>query len=80
LGFPLKKREDSVNTYTVPEIRRKISWVKPTVTTSATKPEPALSINEYDNILKIISNMALVMERSPKAFSKWMKRALDNIS
>lgn len=70
LGFPLKKREDSVNTYTVPEIRRKISWVKPTVTTSATKPEPALSINEYDNILKIISNMALVMERSPKAFSK----------
>ena len=70
LGFPLKKREDRVNTYTVPEIRRKISLIKPTATTSAAKLESALSVEEYDNILKIISNMALVMERSPKAFSK----------
>lgn len=76
LGFPLKKREDSVNTYTIPEIRRKISLAKPTATISATKPEAVLSIEEYDNILKIISNMALVMERSPKAFSKMDEESL----
>lgn len=70
LGFPLMKREDNINSYTVPEVRKKISLVKPTVTTSATKPEPTLGITEYDNILKIISNMALVMEKSPKAFSE----------
>lgn len=70
LGFPLKKRKDSTNTYTVPEIKRKITLVKPTATTPATKLEPAISMEEYDNILEIISNMALVMERSPKAFSK----------
>ena len=70
LGFPLKKRKDSIDTYTVAEFKRKISISRPTATTSAIKPEPTLSITEYDNILKIISGMALVMERSPKAFSE----------
>ncbi|MBI2647410.1 hypothetical protein HYW99_02945 [Candidatus Woesearchaeota archaeon] len=70
LGFPLKKRKDSIDTYTIAEFKRKISISRPTATTSAIKLEPTLSITEYDNILKIISGMALVMERSPKAFSE----------
>ena len=70
LGYPLKKRENSINTYTVPNIKRKIILNKPSITNSAIKPEPTLSVDEYEQILKIISNMALVMERSPTAFDE----------
>lgn len=69
LGFPLKKRKDSKNTYTVPEIKKKVEIKKPTITSSS-KPEPTIDIDEYENILKILSNMTYVMERSPKDFSK----------
>jgi len=32
------------------------------------KPEPALAMQEYENILAVMSNMVAVMERSPAAF------------
>ena len=67
LGFPLKRREDSTNTYTIPEIKKKII-PKPVATTSS-KLEQSISMDDYDHILGIMSNMALVMERSPTAFS-----------
>lgn len=67
LGFPLKKRANAQATYTVPEIRRKIV-PKPTASVEPYKPEPALAIEDYEHILSVINNMALVMERSPKAF------------
>ena len=67
LRFPLKKREDSTNTYTIPEVKRKIT-PKPVATTSS-KMEQSISLDDYDHILGIMSNMALVMERSPTAFS-----------
>ena len=68
LGYPLKKREDRMNTYVAPDIKRKIPFPKPEVI-KAEKPEATLSPSHYDDILKIISNMADTMERSPKAFS-----------
>lgn len=67
LGFPMKKREDTLTTYAVPEIKRKIG-PKPEASTEPFKPEPALTTEEYDHILSIINNMTLVMERSPRAF------------
>lgn len=67
LGFPLKKREDSPKTYVAPVTRKKIFSLPPATTTSFT-PEPVLDIGQYDQILSIINNMVLVMERSPNAF------------
>jgi hypothetical protein len=67
LGFPIKKRENTPLTYTVPEIKRKIV-PKPEASTEPFQAEPDLTIEEYEHILSIISNMAFVMERSPKAF------------
>lgn len=66
-GFPLKKREETLETYIVPTIKKKIIPQLPP-TRPNTPPEPVLDMNEYENILKIISNMVTVMERSPKAF------------
>lgn len=67
LGFPLKHRENAPTTYAVPEVKRKII-PKPEATTEPFKPEPTLGMEDYDHILSVIYNMALVMERSPKAF------------
>jgi hypothetical protein len=68
LGFPMRKRPDATMTYTAPNVQRKIQPTLPPASTTAYKPEPALSEGEYRNILDIIASMALVMERSPKAF------------
>jgi len=68
LGIPIKKREGMPKTYVVPEIRRKPRIVKPEPTEKPSKPEPVLDIEEYENILNILKNMVLVMERSPSAF------------
>lgn len=67
LGFPLKKREDISSTYVVPEFRRKIA-PKPTASTEAFKPEPAINMEDYNHILDVVNNMALIMERSPRSF------------
>jgi hypothetical protein len=52
----------------VPEVKRKVVIQKPVATTTAFTPEPALDMENYEAILKIVSNMVLVMERSPNAF------------
>jgi hypothetical protein len=67
LGFPLKHRENAPTTYAVPEVKRKLI-PKPEATTEPFKPEPTLTMEDYDHILSVIYNMALVMERSPRAF------------
>jgi hypothetical protein len=68
IGFPLKKRNDSL-TYISPEIKRKAKIEKPTPQVGGAAPEPVLSEDDYLHILNVIQNMVLVMERSPKAFS-----------
>jgi hypothetical protein len=40
------------------------------VTAGAFKPEPVLDLEHYEHILDVISNMVLVMERSPGSFSR----------
>jgi len=68
LGLPMKKREGVPSTYAVPVARRvpKIEQIK---TSGAFKPEPALSAEDYEEILRIMKNMVHVMELSPHAFS-----------
>jgi hypothetical protein len=67
LGLPMKKREGMPTTHSVPVARRtpKIDQIK---VEGAFKPEPALSGEDYDEILRIMKNMVQVMELSPQAF------------
>lgn len=67
-GFPMRKREGALQTFVVPEVKRKIVPRMPEPTMSPAKPEPVLDMAEYEHILQIVSNMVTVMERSPKAF------------
>lgn len=70
LGIPIRSRSDLPRTYTVPTIQRKLKIARPEATTKSFKLEPTLPEEEYENILEIVYNMALVMERSPRTFSK----------
>lgn len=67
LGFALK-RSDAPLTYSTPEVKRRITPRLPTISSDPYQPEPALDMAEYEHILSVISNMVLVMERSPQAF------------
>jgi hypothetical protein len=69
LGVPMKKREGVPQTYSVPVARKKLAIQLPTASTQPFKPEPALEMQAYDQILGMVSSMALVLERSPQTFA-----------
>jgi hypothetical protein len=68
LGYPLRRRDNSPNTYSVPMKRRVPVRRQEGPGQRPEALEPELALAEYDYILKVISNMALVLERSPQAF------------
>lgn len=67
LGIPLRRR-DVPETFAVPQVRRKPKIELPRVAAGPYKPEPVLADEHYEFILKVMQDMALVMERSPSAF------------
>lgn len=69
LGIPVKRREDMPRTYSIPSVKRKPKIAVPEASGKPFVPEPSLELAEYENILNIIKNMALVLERSPSAFA-----------
>ena len=69
LGIPIRHRE-MPSTFAVPNVRRKPKVELPEVPPGPFKPEPVLADDQYEFILKVIQDMAMVMERSPTAFHK----------
>ncbi|MFZ3220550.1 MAG: hypothetical protein WA174_10980 [Rhodoferax sp.] len=68
LGFKMKERPGTQQTFTAPEVRKKIAPALPSATSAPYKPEPTLSSADYEHILGVLQNMVQVMERSPSAF------------
>ena len=74
LGIPVR-RADAPTTYAAPPVRRTVPAA--TVTRSSAKAlEPVLPADAYEHIFGIVTNMAQVMERSPKAFATMDEEAL----
>lgn len=69
LDIPVRRRSVP-GTFTVPQVRRKPRIELPNVSAGPYKPEPVLADDHYEFVLRVIQDMALVMERSPKAFAK----------
>ena len=67
-GFPLRRRESPPSTFVTPAVKRRITPQKPTASSEPFSPEPALGMDDYAYILSILSNMAAVMEHSPRTF------------
>lgn len=76
LGIPTRRRADAPKTYSLPTVKRKAVPTLPAATSAQFKPEPALGMELYEHILKIVQDMALVMERSPGAFKSMNEEAL----
>lgn len=76
LGIPIRRRADAPKTYALPTVKRKAVPTLPPATTAQFKPEPALEMELYEHILKVVQDMALVMERSPDAFKSMNEEAL----
>ncbi len=68
IGFPLRRRNDTPNTYIASQVKRAIASKLPPASTGPYKPEPVLDTKDYEHILSVVSNMVMVMERSPRAF------------
>ena len=76
LGFKIKERQNAPKTFVAPEVRRKISPVMPSASSTPYKPEPALATTDYEHILGVMQNMTQVMELSPSAFHDLDEEAL----
>ena len=76
LGIPVRARTDAPKTYAVPTVRRKATPTLPPATTAQFEPEPTWAMDQYEHALKIVQDMALVMERSPDAFKSMDEEAL----
>jgi hypothetical protein len=76
LGIPVKRRDDAPRTYAIPTVRRKSAPTLPPASSAQFEPEPTWAIEQYDQALKIMQDMALVMERSPDAFKAMDEEAL----
>lgn len=76
LGIPIRRRDDAPKTYAVPTVRRKAAPTLPPASAAQYAPEPAWAMDLYEQALKIVQDMALVMERSPAAFMSMDEEAL----
>lgn len=67
IGLPMKRRQGLPTTYAVP-VNRRVPKIEEIKVQGAFKPEPTLSQEDYEEIVRIMKNMVLVMELSPHAF------------
>ena len=68
LGVPFKKNENVSSTFAVPAIKKRVAIKKPTASTAPFTPEPTLDSETYDNILQIIWDAGVEMERHPSIY------------
>lgn len=70
LGVPLKKKENTPETFAIPKpsLRTKIKIDKPEVKNSPFKPEPTITIEVYNQILKLINDVGKNFERLPSIY------------
>ena len=68
LGFKMTPRSGTNQTFTAPEVRKRLVPALPAANTLPYKPEPALLNADYEHILGVLQNMVQVIERSPSAF------------
>lgn len=76
IGFKVTPRADQPATYKAPEVQRKLVPSLPPASNKPFKPEPVLESAVYEHILQVLDDCAIVMERSPSAFSSMGEEAL----
>jgi hypothetical protein len=69
IGIPLRKSADVPKTFAVPspEMPRKIT-PKPAATATNAEPEPTLADTDYQEILKVVHDLGVSLERHPSTY------------
>ncbi len=68
LGFPIAKRQDAPRS--VPIARKQIGAARSQRTRQPYKDEPALSSEQYEDVIKVVRSTLLAMERTPSVASE----------
>jgi hypothetical protein len=68
LGIPLKKAGDVPATFAVPPLKKKVIIQKPTASSAPFAPEPTLDDATYGELLKIIHDTGVEIERHPSIY------------
>lgn len=68
LGVPLKKNPEVPSTFSVPSPKKKVIVSKPNASTTPFTPEPTLDENTYSDILKILYDTGIEIERHPSIY------------
>lgn len=76
LKYKINRNLNAPLTYKVPNITKRIKLQRPDATSKQIIPEPEVAINIYNDIIEICSNMAKVMERSPKDFANMKEETI----
>lgn len=79
LNIPIRSREGQPATYKIPDIQRRIEIPKPQVNTLTYKPEPEISMHDYEYILQALEQMVIAMERSPETYQSMGEEDLRNL-
>ena len=69
LGIPLKRADDVPNTFSVPAPKRRVIAPRPTASASPFEPHPTMSEETYGDILKIVYDSGVAMERTPSVYA-----------
>ena len=68
LKYPLRKRPEDNGTYVVPTVRKRVIPVLPPAPGGSYTSEPTIDSSVYEDILRSLRSMSLVMERTPTPF------------
>jgi len=75
LGIPLRRSDSVPETFAVPVVPKKMV-VRPTAPTTAFAPEPTLDETTYAEILRIVHETGVAMERHPSTYTDKDEEAL----
>lgn len=78
LGFPVHQRDSGVSP-SVSLTKRRISFRPPQASPGTYVPQPELAEKDFEDILHIISNMGLTMEKSPDAYENMKEEHLRSL-
>lgn len=76
LTYKINRNLNAPLTYKVPNVTKKIKFQKPKADLKTIILEPEIEQKEYNNIIEICSNMAKVMERSPRDFANMKEETI----
>jgi hypothetical protein len=76
LKFPVRQRQGDAATYVVPTARKKVAPSLPLAPNTPFAPDPTIDMAVYEDVLRALWSMSMVIERNPASFSHLDEEAI----